>query len=247
MTKKLKCVLVDDDPFIHSVFDDFCKISQYAELVAKFECPKKFLEALPNLDFDICLLDIMMMPIDGFTVAQMLKGKPVIFITGGYGKVPEALGVSPVDVLLKPIWGDRFERSMEKAYYMLLGKKVEGTIVKRKTHEMFWVAELLGKVKLPLADILYVKTDELDHRNKQLWMADGKKYTIMDHTLYDLMDVAPHLLQANISELISRDSFHCIEHGVIVLKGVNEDFGGPKKVKLGRAYKKDFFRQFTLN
>src|SRR5579871_569756 len=123
MSQKIKCVLVDDEPSVHRIIEDLCKSSAYVELVAKFTCAQEFMKARSSLDFDLCLLDIVMGPMNGFSVAELLKDKLVTFITGGWGKVPEALGINPVDVLLKPIFKERFESSMEKAYYLMLGKK----------------------------------------------------------------------------------------------------------------------------
>jgi DNA-binding LytR/AlgR family response regulator len=245
MSQKIKCVLVDDEPSVHMIIEDLCKSSAYVELVAKFTCPEEFMRARPSLDFDLCLLDIVMGPMNGFSVAQSLKDKLVTFITGGWGKVPEALGINPVDVLLKPILRERFESSMEKTYYLMLGKRTENIPGKTKSSELFWVAELLGKVKLSLSEIVYVKTDEVDHRNKQIWMADGKKYTLMNYSLQEIMNLAPQLVQVNISELLSIDCFDYIERDVIVLKNVIEEVNKPRKVKLGRAYKKKFYEQFA--
>lgn len=241
MIKKLKCVIVDDEFFMLEAIKDLCKDSKYVESVAAFQCPEKFLKSVHNLDFDICLLDIMMEPMNGFAVAKRLKNKQVVFITGMLDKIPDALDFSPVDVIRKPIDRFRFENAMKKAYYFLAAVNSSGMEQEQKTHELFLVAEQKGRVKVPLQKIIYVKTDNIDHRNKMIYLSDGRKYTIMDYSFEDLIELSPQLVQSNISELISIDIVNDIESNAIFLKtGISSV---PHCVALGRAYKKKFLQR----
>lgn len=246
MAQKLNCVIVDDDPFTHAIVEDLCKESQYVKLVSRFKCPKQFLDSVSDLDFDLCLLDIMMPLMDGFTVAKIIKDKQIVFITGVYEEVPDALKFSPLDVILKPILKERFEKVMQKAYHIRLGEKAVGLSNEKKTHELFLVAELLGKVKVPLSSIIYVKTDDIDYRNKIIHLNDGKKYTIMDYSFDELIELSPQLMQVNRSEVIAVNIFRNIEHDTITLHEPNAACVLPRQVTLSRRFRKKVFQRVAF-
>lgn len=238
MGEKLKCVLVDDDPLIHAIVEDMFRDSQHAKLVAQYTCPKEFMDSLGDIQFDFCLLDIMMPVMDGLTIARMLKDKPVVFITSVYEKIPQALDISPIDVILKPILKARFEKVMRKTCYIIRGEKESKGLDDKKTQELFWVAEMRSKVKITLADIVFVHTDDIDYRNKVIYLQDGKKLTVMDYSFGELMKLAPQLMQVNKSELISVEVFGNIRNHIITLNRPVEENCEPRKVFLGRAFRK---------
>src|ERR1700691_3980850 len=104
MSGKLKCVIVDD--FYPTIVElqRLCEESPHVAVVATFSSPKKFLEALPTLDYDLCLLDVFMPEMDGFAVANLIKDKPLILMTDIYDKLKHALDLTyPIDVITKPI------------------------------------------------------------------------------------------------------------------------------------------------
>ncbi|HXB11479.1 MAG TPA: response regulator transcription factor [Bacteroidia bacterium] len=247
MNKKLRCVIVDDYEKALNRLQDLCVESSYVEVIKSFDCPRQFLDACTSLDFDIVFLDIHLPKVHGFTVAKILNdiGKAIIFVTSDHGYVPEALAFSPIDVLLKPIHEERFDIVCKKAYQLLRGLTNE-VLLERKKHEIFNVAEKPGKVKVLIADIVYVKTDRDYPRNKQILTREGKKFTILNYTMEDILDIAPHLVQANASELISKDSFEEIDHELIILKGINGQDGKVRKVYLSRTYKKEFIHKVSF-
>jgi DNA-binding LytR/AlgR family response regulator len=247
MNKKLKCVIVDDNESALNKLEGLCIESPYVEVIKSFNCPKQFLDTHTGLNFDMVFLDIFMPKINGFTVAKMLTdiGKPIVFITSDYGYVPESLAFSPIDVLLKPFQEERFEIICQKAY-KLLGERNNEALIERKKHEVFNVAEKPGKIKVLISDIIYVKTDRDSPRNKQILNREGKKYTVLNYTMEDLLEIAPHLVQVNTSELISTDAFNEMDHDVIILKGVIGLDGKAKQVYLSRTYKKGFLHKVSF-
>src|SRR6185312_17542541 len=115
MKSKLRCVLVDDDPSSHKIIGEYIADSPIAELTDKFYCPKKFLAEEPQLDFDLCLLDISMPHFNGFEVADKLRkrNRQVIFISGVKEKILLALElIHPIDVITKPTQKQRLHRAL---------------------------------------------------------------------------------------------------------------------------------------
>lgn len=236
MQKKLQTIIVDDDPFIHQLIQDFCINSQYAKITHQFYNPRVLIERLPFIQFDLCLLDIQMPGAEGTTLAQMLKGKSFIYITGteATDKLKEAINTEPLDILLKPFSKKRFDHALERAH-KLIGDNIE--------YGLFRVAESSKKIKIQISDILYVGTDDTDPRNKLLLLKGGGRYTLMDCSLDELLNVAPRLVQANRRELVSVDSITAVQHDVLSIEnpvpGEKE-----KEITLGSIYKKELSRRF---
>jgi two-component system LytT family response regulator len=230
MARRLKTVIVDDDDFIVKMLTDMCRRSPWVEIVATFLDPRQFLKKAPVMDFDLCLLDVNMPDIQGLVLAQMLGNKPVIFITGMEDKLKDALNLAPIDVIVKPVTKERLNKALEKANYLLASKK---------EFEYFNVAESAKKVKLHLPDILVITSDEIDPRNKDAIFRNGLKYTLMDYTMEELLNLWPSLVQVNKGQLISIDAFSEIDDDLVVLKGVNMS-ELPGEVILGRSYRQPF-------
>jgi DNA-binding LytR/AlgR family response regulator len=236
MTQKLKCVVVDDDVFIIEMLHELFKHSAYAEITHSFTSPKKFLKAKSSLDFDVCLLDIHMPEMDGLLVAQKLNGKPVIFVTGKDNMLRDALGISPIDILTKPITKPRLESALQKARTILLPDNKNAN----KEYRLFNVAGSKHKVWLKLSDILLITTDDANNEHKHLFHKDGERHTITDCTLEEFCKCSNLFLQPNKSELVSIDAIYMIvKNRTIVLNKVKEN-GSAKEVLLSRSYKKAF-------
>lgn len=238
MPNKLKCVLVDDDVKIHETVRNLMLDCPIAQLTHAFLCPKKFLAEEPQLDFDVCILDIIMPEISGWEIEDVLKKKKkggVILLSGIDSKVLEAIYlVSPIDVFRKPIEKERLFAALEKARRILN----KGTTFTEK-FELFSVAQSDGKVKISVADIYYVLTDKKDRRHKHIIMRNGKRYMLMHCTLDKLLSLSSSLIQVNKAELISLQAFQEIDFDLITLDGILEN-GKPKQVTLSRTYKRFF-------
>jgi len=228
--KKLRCAVVDDDTMMLQIIKDMCKNSVIAEISCTYNNPRKFLESLPKLDFDLCLLDIQMPDLEGLVLAQLLGDKPVIFVTGTNDKFKEALELSPIDIITKPIKKERLEKALLKAHQLISEKRQYG---------LFNINEGRSKAKIKLEDIVIIRVDIDDPRNKKAILRDGSKVTLMDYSLDDLLGIAPHLVQVSKAEIISLDDVTRVERDIIHFKSFN---GKNKNLTsiLGDTYRKSF-------
>lgn len=231
MLNKLITIAVDDDPNILSTLVELSKPSPLIEIAHTFTNPAEFLAKAPSLKFDLCLLDIQMPQMEGLTLAQILKNKPVIFISGSDDKFREALNLSPVDIVPKPIFKDRLYKAFEKAHNLL---------VESKEYELFNVAESNKKISIRLPDIMLVTTDDVDPRHKLVWLRNGEKYTLMNCKLEHLTGNSKTLVQVNRAEAVSLEAVHEVEHDLITLKGILTEDGRSKQITLGQAFKQKF-------
>ncbi len=236
MATRLNVITVDDDPAIHETVKKFCSGSQSINIVDGYISPKAFLEALPVLNFDLCLLDIYMPEINGFDVADILKekNKGVVFFSGVDKKLLKALELDfPIDVIPKPIKKNRLFAALEKA------RKIGTKLPLFKEYEVFHCISPKGKVHLKLNDIVHVRVDNTDCRNKQVAMKDGNLYVIGSCTLEKLLNLSPTLIQVNKTELISVDYIHTFDFDKVLMKGILVN-GKNKEVSINRSYRKIF-------
>jgi DNA-binding LytR/AlgR family response regulator len=231
MNRKLKCVLVDDSPYIIDAMKVLCRNFTTFELTETFTSPKEFLEAELKLDYDLCMLDICMPGIDGFAVAKRIY-KPVIFITVAEEKLKEALALSPIDILTKPFTAERLNSAIEKAHKIIKNNGAANSCT------LFNIAESSDKMKIFLADILFVKTDDIAPRNKVIYMKHGEKYTIMDCKFETLLEMAPTLIQVNRKSLVSIDAVMHVRHDLIILKNVTDNKGAVQVILSDTCRKK---------
>jgi len=238
MLNKLKIIAVDDSEMVLMLLEQMCKESPIVDIVRTFIDSVDFLAQAPTLEFDLCLLDINMPGMDGITLAQLLKNKPVIFIDGTDYTFKNALDLSPIDIVPKPIIQERLNKAFEKAYSLLACKREYG---------LFNVAESKKKVKIHLIDIMLITTDDVDPRHKLAWMRNGEKYTLMNYSIEHLTSNSSALVQVNKGEAVSMEAVHEVEHDQITLKGILSESGMPKQVTLGNAFKEKFRERMFYN
>lgn len=83
MNLKIKILLVEDDPNFGSIMKSYLELNDF-EVILKAD-GKQGLTAFKAEPFDICILDVMMPEMDGFTLAKEIKKSnvetPFIFLT----------------------------------------------------------------------------------------------------------------------------------------------------------------------
>lgn len=83
MNKKLKLFLLEDDQSFGSVMKAFLEMNDF--YVRWIDDGKKAISNFRDEDFDLCILDVMLPNVDGFTVARDIKiinkDIPLIFLT----------------------------------------------------------------------------------------------------------------------------------------------------------------------
>lgn len=183
MITKLKCLLLDDELPALSYIKVLCEELPDVEVVKAFNDSSKFLEAIPELDFNVCILDIQMPGYTGLEVAQLLKDKLIIFTTAYKEFAAEAFDLNAVDYIRKPLQKDRFEKAILKAKTILQNQtKTEKQII--------WNTDK-GKTPLILSNILYIVASKTDSRDKIVYLENGDKTTIKNTSFEQILSVLP--------------------------------------------------------
>jgi two-component system LytT family response regulator len=238
MNKKIKIAIVDDDDYVHDFLNTIYSNSEIVEMKYSFTDPGEFIKAASDIDFGLCMLDVRMPGIDGLEVAKLIGKKPIIFVTGSDDKLPEALAFSPIDIVTKPFTRERIDRALQKASKLITEEGIN--------YGLFNVAESRKKVCVHLKDILFVKTDDVDARNKQVVLKCGVQYTFMNYSLTEIQKLAGHLVQVNRQELISVENISEVNIDHVTLKSSNGTCV-PTKIALSEGHKEQVSKRMFYN
>jgi DNA-binding response OmpR family regulator len=103
---KIKVLVVEDDPNLGQILSDYLRLKKYNPTLAGDG--EAGLEKFKIQDFDLCLLDIMMPKMDGFTLAKEIRSLnkeiPIIFLTAKSMKEDaiEGFKIGADDYITKP-------------------------------------------------------------------------------------------------------------------------------------------------
>lgn len=106
MEKKSRILLAEDDPNFGMVLHDYLELNSYEVMLAGNGLTA--LQLVQKKDFDLCVLDVMMPEMDGFTLAREIRKKtpalPFIFLTAKTLKadVVEGYRIGADDYITKP-------------------------------------------------------------------------------------------------------------------------------------------------
>ncbi len=152
-TIKLKCLVVDDEPFaLKSMEEEIGKIP-FLDFVASCSSTDK---AIPYLEsgIDLLFMDIQMPNITGTEFLRTLKNPPLVIITTAYEKYAiEGFELDVVDYLLKPILFDRLAKAANKAHEIFIWNQFKKT----NTPSFFFVRANYKEMKILSDDVLYIE------------------------------------------------------------------------------------------
>mgnify|MGYP002079435963 CR=1 FL=1 len=239
MSKKLNCLLLDDELQALSYLKMLCEQISSINVVKAFNRPDVFLSEIEHLDFDFCIMDIQMPYMNGLHVAQKLLGKPVIFTTAHIEFAADAFDVDAVDFVRKPIQLDRLIKATDKVIAYMTEKKSPNKFLKVNTSK--------GKYLLNYETISYIKSSQIDSRDKDVFMMDGTKVTIKNTSFENLLSKLPanNFCRINKAEIISLNlvSFFTADS---IVANLSDTQGNKLTFSLSEAYRKGFLERVKI-
>ena len=115
-----KVLIVEDDPMVAMINEQYIKRNKNFETVGKCSDGLSALEFLENNEVDLLILDVFMPKMDGFETLRQIRNKQItvdaIMVTAANEResLEEALHLGIVDYLVKPFTFDRFQMALEK-------------------------------------------------------------------------------------------------------------------------------------
>ncbi|WP_299682260.1 LytTR family DNA-binding domain-containing protein [uncultured Dokdonia sp.] len=161
MSKKVRCIVVDDEPLAIELLEGHIQQFAQLELVATCWNAIDAFEIVKNTTVDIIFLDIQMPGLSGIQFVKSLQNPPAIIFTTAYREYAvESYELDVIDYLLKPITMDRFFKSITKYFDTvrspIIQKEVSLTSVEEDEH--MYVNTNRKYVKIVFKDVLYVES-----------------------------------------------------------------------------------------
>ncbi len=177
-------MLLDDELPALSYIKALCERLPDVEVVKAFNDPVKFLEAIPGLDFNTCILDIQMPGLTGLEVAEHLKDKLIIFTTAYKEFAAEAFDLNAIDYIRKPLQKERFDLAISKAQTAL---KTQTASEKK---QVLWNTDK-GKTLIAFDELLYITSSDMDSRDKIMHLENGQRTTLKNTSFDQILSVLP--------------------------------------------------------
>lgn len=232
-------MLLDDELPGLTYLKMLCEQLPELEVVKAFNNPEVFLSELPKLDFDICFLDIEMPGMNGLQVANLLNGKPVIFITAYKEYAAEAFDLNAIDYIRKPVRKERLQQAVQKVIRVLNNKNPEKLFIQLNTDK--------GRALIFFDQLRYLKSSDLDSRDKIAFLADGTSLTLKNISFEKLLEIlpSPGFCRINKKEIISTRSVRLFSSDEITAN-ISDGPGGTLKLTLSDVYRGDFIRKLNI-
>jgi len=241
LNTKLKCLLLDDELPGLTYLKMLCEQLPDLEVIKAFDSPINFLHDLTNLEFDVCIIDIEMPEMNGLQIANLLRGKPVIFATAYKEYAAEAFDLNAIDYIRKPIQIDRLKQAVEKArtYLCRTHEEVIKTFVQLNTNK--------GKAILFFDKIAYIKTSDQDSRDKIARLFDGEEFVLKNISFDKLSEILPYtnFLRINKKEILNIKAIQVFSFDEISTT-LTSDQGKNIKLTLSEHYRNEFLHKVNV-
>lgn len=233
----IKCVILDDELLAISYLKLLCEQIENVEVVKAFNDPKIFLNEIKNIDSNLCILDIEMPGMTGLQVAELISdSKKIIFTTAYKEYAAEAFDLNVVDYVRKPIKKERLIQAFEKAADLLNNSQ--------KKEFIEWNTNI-GKSTIFTEQIAYIKTSEIDSRDKDIILKDGTTIVLKNLNFKSLLEMLPSkdFAQVNKKEIIALSSVKVLSTNEIITTISNES-DQFLKLQIGDTYKNSLMEMF---
>ncbi|MBB4804952.1 DNA-binding LytR/AlgR family response regulator [Chryseobacterium defluvii] len=233
----IKCVILDDELLAISYLKLLCEQIDHVEVVKAFNDPKAFLNEIDTLDFNVCILDIEMPGMTGLQVAELIPdSKKIIFTTAYKEYAAEAYDLNVVDYVRKPLKKERLMQAFEKAAELVANIRRKNTIE--------WNTNI-GKTLIFTEQIVYIKTSEIDSRDKEIILSDGTAIVLKNLSFKTLLEMLPSkdFAQVNKKEIIALSSIKAFSTNEIITT-ISSDTENFLKLQVGETYKNSLLEMF---
>lgn len=233
----MKCILIDDELPGLKYLRLMCEQIPDVEIVKAYNNPVKFLSESKQLDYDFCILDIEMQEMNGLQIAELIKEKPVIFVTAYKEYAAEAFDLDAVDYIRKPIQKERLEKAIRKIKDKLQSERTQ--------HFIQWNTNK-GKTLIFIDKLLMIRVSDTDPRDKIVLLETGEEITVKNISFDQLSKLLPDKLfcRVNKQTMIAIKTVSYYSHDEITTQ-MTDTSGTPIHLSLSEAYKKEFSEKLS--
>ncbi len=157
MSKKITCVIVDDEPIAREIITSFVKKTPSLELIKTCKNATEAINFIETNKVDLFFLDINMPEVNGLSLAKIIGKKAnIIFTTAYRDYAVDGFNLNVVDYLLKPIAFERFFEAVQKVTPKQKSKSIE--LDKPTSKDYIFVRADRKMVKVNFNEISYIES-----------------------------------------------------------------------------------------
>lgn len=235
-SKKMNCVIVDDDELSRRILEKFVERTGFLALVSSLGSAIEAVDIVNDeQEIDLIFLDIEMPEMTGMEFLRSLNDLPQIIIISAKQKYAlEAFEHDVTDYILKPISYPRVYKAVDKAYQKFREEKV-----KKREEDGFFVKSNAQLVRLKFDDILWVEALE----NYVGIYTFENKYVI-HFTMKGILEKLPsdRFSRVHRSYIVNLNKIDVIEDSSIIMKRKNET----KIIPIGKSYRDQLMNDINL-
>ncbi len=246
ITKKLKVLVIDDDPVALKLIANYVKATDGLELICQTTNPRKGMDVLKKSEIHVIFLDMEMPGLNGMEFLAHLKiiaednpkiADVAVVVCSAYDRFAvDSFHYDAADYLVKPIFFERYTTAVKK--------------VKQRWHRLslnmlssdndcLMVYTQQGRLfrKLRYDDILY-----LEAKDEKTWIwINQREYYEIDDILKHVLLLLPRARFARVhrSYAISLAHFEFMKGNEIGIRGTSA-----KNIKMGRTGDYELFKNW---
>lgn len=156
--RKIKCLIVDDEPLARKVVAKYVSEVNFLEVAAELDSAVQVMEYLSSdKEVDVIFLDINMPKLSGMEFLETMKDLPSIVITTAYREYAvESYEFDVLDYLIKPIEFSRFLKTVQKLEDKINEK--ETSVKSSDSSEFIFLKADKRMVKVFFRDIYFIES-----------------------------------------------------------------------------------------
>jgi DNA-binding LytR/AlgR family response regulator len=213
--KKIKCLVVDDEPMALRLIESYAQKTPFLELRAACSNAFEVLEILADENVDLIFLDIQMPELTGVELSKTLsKNTRVIFTTAFNEYALEGFKADALDYLLKPFSFDEFYNSAVRAreWFAL----VRSQAAEKPNSEFLFVKADYKQLKINFDEVLYF---EGVRDYVKIALAGGKRSVLTRMNLKSLEAELPEarFMRIHRSFIVNLQKIEAVERSQVLI------------------------------
>jgi len=232
-TKKIKCLIIDDEPPAQVVLKKYIAQVSSLELAGACNNAMEAISFLQQQQVDLLFLDIEMPGLLGTNFIRTINNPPKVIFTTAYRKFAiEGFELNAVDYLLKPISFDRFIMGVNKVLqlnFQPTNAVPQATeLIPEHNHPFLYLRADRKMVKILFNEILFIES-----------LKDYIKIVTINKTIVSRQSIS------SLENMLPKDSFLRIHRSFIVAINRIDSFNGEiidiakNELPIGRLFKHD--------
>jgi len=159
MSRKITCVIVDDEPVAREILISYIAKIPNLELIKSCKNAMEAFEIINSQKADLFFLDINMPEVNGLSLAKLIHKKSKVIFTTAYREYAvDGFNLKAVDYLLKPIAFDRFLEAVNAFCETILTNGFVKNIAQSTSANFFFVRSERKMVKVNFEEILFIES-----------------------------------------------------------------------------------------